>query len=96
MRAFLSNDATFRYCLKEGRTSGQVHDSGSEGNIFRCVACTFLICTTHDEAMHVGETCEQYDARKGCERKVQNYASQAKIEEVTKICPGAGCGVRIE
>lgn len=86
----------FRHCMRSGCTSSQIHDSGVEGNIFRCITCNFLVCTTHDEAMYAGETCEQYDARKGCERKVQDDASEAKIDEMTKICPGAGCGVRIE
>jgi len=63
MRAFLSNDASFRYCLAEGCKSGQVHDSGAEGNIFRCGACGFRVCTIHDMTFHEGETCTQYDER---------------------------------
>jgi hypothetical protein len=67
-----------------------------EGNIFRCAACNFLVCTTHDEAFHVGETCEEYDERKDRERKIQDDASAQKIQDTTKHCPGENCSVPIE
>ncbi|KAH7380285.1 hypothetical protein DE146DRAFT_773436 [Phaeosphaeria sp. MPI-PUGE-AT-0046c] len=86
----------FRHCLRSGCNSGQIHDSGVEGNIFRCVACDFLVCTTHDEAFHTGETCEEYDRKKSCQRKVEDDASMDKIDSTTKECPNPKCGVRIE
>jgi hypothetical protein len=95
-RNVLSSIPNFRHCLRSGCNSGQIHDNENEGNIFRCVACSFLVCTTLDEAFHVGETCEAYNKRKGSERKVENDASAEKIQDTTKQCPGEGCGVRIE
>ncbi|KAH7068379.1 hypothetical protein BKA63DRAFT_112934 [Paraphoma chrysanthemicola] len=95
-RSVLSAIPNFRHCLRAGCTSGQIHDSGVEGNIFRCVACAFLVCTTHDEAFHAGETCDEYDSRKTAEHRVADDASAERIAGTTKVCPGDGCGVRIE
>jgi hypothetical protein len=95
-RNYVGNILNFRYCLRPGCNSGQSHDSGVEGNIFRCSGCNFLMCTTHNEAFHAGETCEAYDKRKSCKRKVEDDASIEKIRSTTKQCPGDSCGVCIE
>jgi hypothetical protein len=96
IRIVLSDIPNFRHCLRAGYNSRQIHDSGAEGNIFRCIACDFLVCTTHDEAFHAGETCEKYDRRKSCERRVDDDASAEKIAGTTKGCPGKGCGISME
>jgi hypothetical protein len=95
-RSVLSNIPNFRHCLRPGCESGQIHDSGAEGNIFRCNACDFLVCTTHDEAFHMGETCEEYDRRKSHRHQGENDASIKKIKKMAKRCPGEDCGVWIE
>lgn len=111
MRAFLSKDASFRYCLAKGCSSGQVHDSGAEGQIFRCGACGFRVCTVHDMAFHDGETCAAYDERlvreekERVEREVQEDQSRKErveqeaksLAEVQKavMCPNQKCKVPI-
>jgi hypothetical protein len=95
-RSFLGNVENFRHCLRPGCPSGQIHDSGVDGNIFRCIACGFLVCTTHNEAFHTGETCEEYDAHAGRTRRAEEDANNQLIERTTKRCPQEGCGVRIE
>src|SRR4051812_43056626 len=92
----LNSIPNFRHCLGPGCASGQIHDSGIEGNIFRCNECNFLVCTVHDEAFHAGETCAEYDKRKNSQRKVEDDASVEKIKNTTKQCPGPECGVNIE
>ncbi|XPT01690.1 hypothetical protein M3J09_010820 [Ascochyta lentis] len=97
MRVFLSNDPDFRYCLAEACTSGQIHVTGSEGNIFRCNACDFHVCTVHDVPFHTGETCDQYDERRHREeeqrrkedeaRQEHEELSRAEIQAVTTKCP---------
>jgi hypothetical protein len=91
LRSFLSGLPSFRYCLRPGCSSGQIHLEDS--NLFRCVSCQFLVCTTHNVPFHVGETCAEYDERT---HNIENEASNAVIQETTKQCPGEGCGVPIE
>lgn len=98
MRAFLSADQNFRYCLAEGCSSGQIHDPDSDGNIFRCNACNFRVCTIHDVPFHVGETCARYDERRHREeedrrrddqkREEQNEMSVAEVARSSTKCPG--------
>ncbi|KAF2126738.1 hypothetical protein P153DRAFT_406986 [Dothidotthia symphoricarpi CBS 119687] len=80
MRSVLSNDPNFRYCIAEGCTSGQIHDTGAEGYIFRCGACGFRICTVHDMPFHSDETCTQYDARMAKEEE-ERRAKQQQLEK---------------
>jgi hypothetical protein len=103
-RAFLSADSTFRYCLSPTCSSGQVHDSSNDGNIFRCGTCGFLVCTTHNMAFHTGETCAAYDNRLAREqqeieegkrlRENQEELSKKEVERCAMVCPG--CGVPIQ
>ncbi|KAJ8107199.1 hypothetical protein OPT61_g9031 [Boeremia exigua] len=98
MRAFLSADPNFRYCLAEGCNSGQIHDAEAENNIFRCNACGFRVCTVHDVPFHTGKTCAQYDERqrkkqekkrkRDQERAEQDEMSVVEIKASTVKCPG--------
>ncbi|CAN9129588.1 unnamed protein product [Alternaria alternata] len=77
MRTLLSADKNFLYCHAEGCSSGQIHDTGMESPIFRCVACGHRMCTAHDPIIpfHENETCTQYDER------IAGETAQAKEEE---------------
>ncbi|KAA8621650.1 IBR multi-domain protein [Pyrenophora tritici-repentis] len=59
MRSLLSSDPSFLYCLNPSCTSGQIHDSGTAGPIFRCAECGFKMCTAHEPVVpfHEDETC---------------------------------------
>jgi E3 ubiquitin-protein ligase RNF14 len=106
MRSFLSADANFLYCLAEGCPSGQIHDTGAEGPIFRCAACGYRMCTAHDPVIpfHENEVCTQYNERTEREkaeaeeadrvRFQQEEASAAEVGRSSVECPG--CGVQIQ
>lgn len=102
-RDALSGDPNFRWCRAPGCQSGQVHESGHEGNIFRCAECGFRVCVIHDNTWHEGETCQEYDyrvsgakEREEQRRKEQEEASLKAINKISKKCPGAGCGWNIQ
>ncbi|KAF2636008.1 hypothetical protein P280DRAFT_510790, partial [Massarina eburnea CBS 473.64] len=104
IRNILSNDASFRYCIADGCTFGQIHDSDNDGNIFRCGACGFRACVTHDVPFHTDETCRQYDERMQREeserteeiglRREQEAASLEVVGKTAVQCPG--CGMNIQ
>jgi E3 ubiquitin-protein ligase RNF14 len=109
MRRFLSADKDFHYCLAEGCSSGQIHDNGIEGPIFRCAACGHRMCTAHNPVVsfHDNEGCAQYNERierERVEREVQERklrlrgeqeeASAAEVSTSSVECPG--CGVHIQ
>ncbi|ORY19712.1 hypothetical protein BCR34DRAFT_471454 [Clohesyomyces aquaticus] len=99
-RSALNDDPNFRWCRGPNCQSGQIHVSGEEGNIFRCVACGFRVCVIHEDTWHEGETCEEYDYRrsgkKERDQKLQEEASVKAIGELTKRCPGKRCNWPIE
>jgi hypothetical protein len=95
-RSVLNNDPEFQNCLRPGCSSGQFHKSESDGNIFCCHECGFLVCTTHNESFHTGETCKEYDCHTKPIRKVEDDASVRKIERTAKKCPGNACGIWIQ
>ncbi|KAF2789085.1 hypothetical protein K505DRAFT_285044, partial [Melanomma pulvis-pyrius CBS 109.77] len=103
-RNALGGDANFRWCRAPGCQSGQVHESGHAGNIFRCIACGFRVCVMHDTTWHEGETCQEYDDRVGGakergeqkRREEQEKASLEAIKKISKKCPGEGCGWNIQ
>jgi len=95
-RSVLNNDPEFQVCLRPGCSSGQFHNSESDGNIFCCHECSFLVCTTHNEPFHTGETCREYDRRTDSSRKAEDDASIRKIERTAKMCPGTACGIWIQ
>lgn len=67
-----------------------------------CVACGYQQCVHHKCAWHHNETCAQYDLRMKARRDddEENKKNERKTEEmldsVSKKCPGAGCGWRIQ
>lgn len=102
MRTLLSADENFLYCLAEGCSSGQVHDTGVEGPIFRCAACGSRMCTAHTPVIpfHENESCVVYTQRlerqereanetpeAQCTR-LQEEASRAEVEKTAVECPG--------
>ncbi|OCL05005.1 hypothetical protein AOQ84DRAFT_299751, partial [Glonium stellatum] len=95
-RAALSTISEFRWCISpNGCTSGQIHESGPEGPIFRCMSCGFKSCTVHERAWHEGETCEEYDYRTDPKKKkAEDEASAKLVHKIAKNCPG--CEWRIE
>jgi hypothetical protein len=95
-RAALNTISEFRWCISPaGCTSGQIHESGAEGPIFRCISCGFKACTVHERAWHEGETCEEYDYRiNPKKKKAEEEASTKLVEKIAKNCPG--CEWRIE
>jgi len=101
-REALNDDPNFRWCRRAGCRSGQIHENGINGNIFRCIACGFKVCVVHEDIWHEGETCKEYDYRmsgkKAGDQKMQEKASVRVISQLTKKCPGKGgrCGWNIE
>jgi DNA-directed RNA polymerase subunit RPC12/RpoP len=105
MRSFLSADPNFFYCPAEKCTSGQIHDTDSTGNIFRCNACGFRVCTHHSPHVpfHDDETCTLFDERVARESAMQeeeqrrrDEAEQASVQEVAQSsveCPGCGANI---
>ena len=98
MRSFLSNDPDFQYCLAQGCSSGHIHDTSTEGYIFRCTSCGFRMCVSCKVPFHTDKTCAQYQAwrreeeerkrRDDQKREEQDQASKAEIERSTTKCPG--------
>ncbi|XTI93253.1 hypothetical protein V2W45_1430445 [Cenococcum geophilum] len=99
-RAILSANPNFRWCLNPECDSGQIHENNRDGPVFRCAECKTKICVFHERAWHKGETCKQFDYRVAAEKqRVEEAASIAVIEKITKKCPGKPgqpCGWNIE
>ncbi|KAF4635464.1 hypothetical protein G7Y89_g2641 [Cudoniella acicularis] len=87
-RAILNAIPNFRWCLRPGCESGQIHVTGDDGPIFKCCDpnCGFRFCVTHSMPWHEGETCAEYDYRTHGRFK-DDEASVKTIQEVCKICP---------
>ncbi|KAI4669024.1 uncharacterized protein J4E79_001066 [Alternaria viburni] len=86
MRRLLGEEPGFMYCLAKGCTSGQIHDTGVEGPIFRCAACDFRMCTAHPTPVpfHEHESCAQYikrieDEASNTRKKREDDASAAEV-----------------
>ncbi|KAF2823247.1 hypothetical protein CC86DRAFT_409172 [Ophiobolus disseminans] len=97
-RAAISEDPNFRWC--RACSSGQIHMSGVEGNIFTCASCNHKVCIIHENTWHEGETCEDFEyrssGRKEADQKAQEAASLAAIGKTSKKCPGKNCVYNIE
>lgn len=101
MRRLLGEEPGFMYCLAKGCTSGQIHDTGVEGPIFRCAACDFRMCTAHPTPVpfHEHESCAQYikrieDEASNTRKKREDDASAAEVKRACIQCPK--CGVNIQ
>jgi len=86
IRAALGNDPSFRWCRAAGCNSGQIHLSGEDGNIFRCVACGHRVCVIHNETFHEGETCQEFDYRTSGRKEREEEASERAVKKLSKVC----------
>ena len=93
----LSSLDSFRWCLRPGCKSGQIHETGTNGPLFRCHACGFRVCVIHNVPWHKGETCTEFDYRTmpGL-KKAEEIASAKTIRKTTKTCPQRSCRAPIE
>lgn len=85
-------------CISPTCNSGQIHPviikDGVEVQKVTCVACGFEGCFYHRLPWHEGYTCGQYDDNHPSAKSSQS--SVRKIKQMTKKCPTAGCGWRVE
>jgi len=94
-RAVLSVMENFHWCMSPKCESGQIHHDDSP--IFVCTACHFKQCLRHEAPWHEGETCREYDYRvSGRKKKDEEERSRQTIQRISKQCPGARCGARIQ
>lgn len=90
----------FRWCLRAGCESGQIHEGGAESPIVTCRKCGEKMCYVHGVQWHEGQTCAAFQAE--MERKEREEAAagaRATLELLrtkTKACPRPNCGIRIE
>lgn len=84
LKASLSIDPDFRWCISPTCKSGQIH---SEGDIFRCSECGFKACVHCSVAWHEEETCTAYQARMTIQPKHEEDSAEA-LKKYAKLCPG--------
>lgn len=109
LSSYLSSEEGFFRCLAPRCGAGQIHPSGAAEPIFRCGSCDVRSCIVCNVLWHENRTCAQYqqeleDANRTDEHraqrlaliKTQEDASAATLEGISKTCPGAGCGARIQ
>ncbi|KAK6437086.1 hypothetical protein LTR95_006718 [Oleoguttula sp. CCFEE 5521] len=95
-RATLSALPGFAWCLAAGCESGQVNVENA--SYMKCVACSHEVCLTCKVKWHQGKTCAEYGVivRGGSKRRKEEEKSEKLVQGMSKICPGTGCGARIE
>lgn len=89
----ISEMTDFRWCLKEGCGSGQLHDGGEDSPIVTCRKCGDRMCFAHNIKWHEGDTCAEFQAKKDVDKTEQ--ASQLHLKKTTKTCPNVTCGARV-
>ncbi|KAH7111055.1 hypothetical protein B0J11DRAFT_447738, partial [Dendryphion nanum] len=95
VRSSLSDNPEFHWCMGPGCQYGQLHADSNP--IFRCAQCSFRSCIQHKVPWHDGLTCTEYDASIiSRQRQVEKAASEKKIRQTSRLCPGENCGWRIE
>jgi len=82
----------FRWCLREGCTSGQIHAPGEQ--LMLCNACGYEMCYVHERPWHTGLTCQEYDDRNERRLRSEEAAVRAVIRRTTRPCPS--CRVNVE
>lgn len=104
-KSVMASDAEFRWCLSPQCASGQYHNGSGRQNLFTCHACKSQFCVLCDHPWHRKETCNQYQQRlalaqiedeKAKTLLEQESASKEALKQDTKICPGQGCGRRVQ
>ncbi|KAF1994019.1 hypothetical protein P154DRAFT_527359 [Amniculicola lignicola CBS 123094] len=90
-----SHTSKFHWCIRPGCQHRQLHADSNP--IFQCAQCSFRSCIEHKVTWHNGVTCTEYDA---CivsrQREADETASETMIQEISRQCPGEGCGWRIK
>jgi E3 ubiquitin-protein ligase RNF14 len=93
----LSAMPNFRPCIGPRCDSGQLHTTGADGPIFTCSECRFKHCTIHNVPWHANLTCREYDyAQNPKLKKKEEEASEKAVRELSRKCPGRGCGAPIQ
>ena len=95
VRSALGNLEDFGWCLNPGCGFGQENIDNS--NFMHCKGCDYKQCLHHRIPWHTDETCDAYDYRtSGGQAREDERKTEAMIDSVSKMCPNAGCGLRIE
>ncbi|KAF2724547.1 hypothetical protein K431DRAFT_217879 [Polychaeton citri CBS 116435] len=94
-RNALASLPNFAWCLGPNCDSGQLNIENH--NFMECIHCRYKQCIKHSCAWHQDEDCTQYEYRtSGRKARDEEAASVKVINEVSKLCPGKGCGWRIQ
>ncbi|KAI1840044.1 hypothetical protein JX265_013530 [Neoarthrinium moseri] len=98
----ISSLPNFRWCLREGCTSGSLYDEPApyslsqvaeiDTNCIECSDCGFTMCYACQSPWHAGLTCAQYTSQ----REASFTETQTWLQEHTKPCPGESCGVQVQ
>ncbi|KAK0288812.1 hypothetical protein LTR35_003211 [Friedmanniomyces endolithicus] len=85
----------FAWCLAPSCGSGQLNPENR--NYMDCKHCGYKQCLRHKVQWHADETCEEYEYRVSGDRAREEEAkTEAMLDEMSKKCPGANCGWRIQ
>lgn len=99
LKALLSTDENFVWCLSPTCSSGQVHDGG---DIFTCSSCGFRQCVECKTAWHAGQRCGQVQSQgqpqgpQARRRLREESSTMDLLEAESKLCPGEGCNRRVQ
>lgn len=65
-----------------------------DGNIFSCKICKARYCLVCEVPFHEEQTCDAYQA--DAKRRSEDEAKSLEtVKQVSRPCPGPGCGVNI-
>ncbi|KAI8710918.1 RING-type domain-containing protein [Fusarium sp. LHS14.1] len=88
----LNQIPSFRWCLAEHCSSGQIHDLVFDNHV-ACGDCGYQMCFYHQVKWHEGLTCEEYDSLKeNGDPRFQE--TQDWMMANTKSCPE--CGINLQ
>nr|POE50722.1 e3 ubiquitin-protein ligase rnf19a [Quercus suber] len=94
-RSALAALGDFAWCLNPKCGSGQ--ENPENNNYMACAACGYKQCLTHRCEWHSNETCAQYEYRtSGQAARDEEAKTEAMLDDISKKCPGPGCGWRIQ